>query len=170
MQKLTIFLMIILLCLACTKSADPEATSTSQKVESLPGNLFAETKPMDAISITVARSLPAGTKVKVFGEILGSKHPFVDERASFIIGDTDKISVCEDACGAPWDCCCDDKKTIAAATLSVQVLNKKGQVIKTGLKGKGGLKELSKVAIEGEIDSRSTADFMIVNADKIYVE
>ena len=169
MQKWIIFILAGVLCLSCTESTNnPENTVDNE--ESLPTSLFTKEKPQDAISITQARSLQSGSTVKVHGQIMGNKKPFVEGRASFIIGDPAKISACEDECDAPWDCCCDDKKTIAAAILSIQVLNQDGKVVKATIKGREGLKELSKVVVTGKVAPGSNDQFMVINAQEIYVE
>lgn len=166
MQKLMIFFLISFLCLSCSENI----TETTESQETLPTNLFAKNKLENAISVSKARSLKPGSEVKVFGQIMGNRSPFVEERASFILGDPQKIKPCDDKCDAPWDCCCDDKKTIAASVLSIQVLNKDSRVINTALKGQNGLKELSKVIVKGKIAPGSSDQFMIINADEIYVE
>ena len=170
MQKWIVFILTGILCLSCAENANNSSENSTTTEEPLPTVLFTKEKPQDTISITQARSLQPGSIVKVHGQIMGHRKPFTEGRASFIIGDPEKISVCEDACGAPWDCCCDDKKTRAAATLSIQVLNQDGNVIKATLKGHGGLKELRKVVVTGKVAPGSNDQFMVINAQEIYVE
>ncbi len=169
-MKLTLITLMVIFCgIACEYNPEPETPDMTQE-EALPANLFALEKWSNAITVTEARKLEAGTEVTVTGQIIGSKTPFVSGRASFIVGDNNKIAACTDDCAVPWDACCDDKNLIAAATLSIQVLNENGQIVKADLKGKNNLAELSSVTVKGKIDTRSTNDFMIINAEQIYVE
>lgn len=169
MYRTVIFITIIFTCVCCNNSSNDNREPQKQS-EKLPENLFVKEKPEQAVNVTTAKTLKPGSPVTVFGRIMGRKKPFVEGYASFIIGDEEKISVCTDQCGFPWDCCCDDKVTRANATLSIQIVNENDKPIKTDLKGQGGLKELSIVVVEGVVDSSSTDAFMIVNANKIFVE
>lgn len=144
------------------------------KVEAkLPDGLFSDKNIDGAVPVLAARKLKAGDKVKVQGKVLGATDPFIASRAMFVIGDPSILTSCDlrpdDECKTPWDVCCDDDKDIARATLSVQIVDGTGKVLKTGLEGKSGLKKLSKVIIEGVVASNSSADAMTINADKIYI-
>ena len=86
------------------------------------------------ISVTEARKLKSGDEVTVSGKILGARSVFVDGRASFIIGNPDVLISCDlkpgDNCPIPWDVCCDGKETIASNTVSIQVVDDSGKVLK----------------------------------------
>ena len=127
----------------------------------------------DGVSVLEARTHKAGDNVTVFGKIMGSTKPFVDSRASFIIGDPKKLTSCdmkeEDPCKNPWDVCCEETKDIAAATINIQVTDANGKVLKTGLKDVNGLKELSEVIIEGTVAANSSKDAMTINATAIKI-
>ena len=171
-MKLITVLAAALLIFGCTEKKDTNSgdkKTTAETVE-LPDSLFV--KSLDgAVSVVEARKLKAGDKVTVKGKVMGAKNIFVDNRALMIIGDPGKITSCDDRpddpCPTPWDVCCDDDKDIKDGTLSVQVLGADGNVLKTGLKGKGGLKELSYVIIKGTVSTDSTADSMTINAESI---
>ena len=45
---------------------------------------------------------------------MGVKSPFVETRAVFVMGDEAALEVCQDACGSPWDNCCDTPEKIKA--------------------------------------------------------
>jgi hypothetical protein len=126
------------------------------------------------INVSDARKLKAGDQVIVSGKILGAHSVFVDGRASFVMGDPEKLTSCDlregDSCKAPWDVCCEDSKDIAANTLSIQLVDEKGMVLKTGLKDKNGLKELALVTIQGTVSPQSSEQAMIINATAIQVK
>ena len=54
--------------------------------------------------------------------------------------------------------------------LSVQVVDQEGKVLKTGLKGKNGLKELALVTVKGKIAPQSNDFVTIINANAIQVD
>ena len=163
-------------CSKDTKSGKDQGSDKAvENLEvSLPAELFSSAKIDGAISITEARKLKAGDKVKVKGKIMGTANPFIKGRALFVMGDPEKLTSCDlrpgDDCPAPWDVCCDDEKMIKAGILSVQIIDSNGRVLKTGLEGKSGIKKLALVEIEGTVASNSNADAMTINADKIYVK
>jgi len=141
---------------------------------SLPSNLFSVNNIEGAVPVLEARKLKAGDQVKVTGKIMGNRLPFIESRAAFIIGDPAKLISCDlkpdDPCEEPWDVCCEENDDIAAATLNVQVVDSNGKVFKTGIEGKGGLKKLSIVVIEGVVAKNTTEKAMTINAEKIYVK
>jgi hypothetical protein len=105
---------------------------------------------------------------------MGSLHPFVENRASFLIGDPEKITSCEvmgedDHCKTPWDTCCESPKDIVKSSLNIQVVDDQGRALKAGLKGKGGLKELVHVIVKGKVDANSSPEATIINAGAIQV-
>jgi len=126
------------------------------------------------VKVSEARQLKAGDPVLVSGKILGAHSVFVDGRASFVMGDPEKLTSCDlrenDSCKAPWDVCCEDSKDIAANTLSIQLVDENGMVIKTGLKGKNGLKELALITVQGKVSPQSSEQAMIINATAIQVK
>ena len=172
-MKLLTVLFAALLIFGCAEKKDTNSgTETKETADAvkLPEGLFV--KSIDgAVSVVEARKLKAGDKVTVKGKVMGALKVFVDNRALMIIGDTGILTSCDDRpgddCPNPWDVCCDDEKDIKDGILSVQVLGADGKVLKTGLKGKGGLKELSYVIIKGTVSTDSTADSMTINADSI---
>jgi hypothetical protein len=56
-----------------------------------------------------------------------------------------------------------------SGTATIQILDDDGQVLAQGLKGVGGLQELSRVVVSGTVAPQATAEAMIVNAQAIYV-
>jgi hypothetical protein len=146
--------------------------SSAPIAEKLPEQLFAKISA-DPISVVAAKALKQGQSVIVKGKIMGDRQPFVDQRASFLLGDPAVITSCDlrhgDGCKTPWDTCCDDSTDIQKSTLNIQVLNPQGRIIKASLKGAGGLKELSQVIVKGKIDASSSAESTIINAETIEV-
>ena len=177
MKYITLIIMALFLygCSKDTKNDKGAEGKANEKVEvPIPSGLFVSTNIDGAVSVTEARKLKAGDKVKVKGKIMGTSSPFIEGRALFVIGDPEKLTSCDlrpgDDCPAPWDVCCDDEKMIKAGVLSVQIVNSDGRVLKTGLEGKSGMKKLALVEIEGTVASNSNADAMTINADKIFVK
>lgn len=166
------FLFLCFLLFLCSCGGEKEPVTKDSPQSDVPKELFSSisTPP---IAVKAAKSLAAGSKVVVKGKVMGSHHPFVENRASFVIGDPTVLTSCDlrpgDNCKTPWDACCEDRKTIQSATLNIQVLDGQGAVLKTGLKGLNGLKELSEVVIEGAVDANSTPEATVVNAERIQV-
>ena len=59
---------------------------------------------------------------------------------------------------------------ISGAVATVQVVDEKGSVLRVGLKGLGGLTELSTVIVKGTVAPASGNGVLIVNASGIFVE
>lgn len=106
----------------------------------------------------------------VEGFIGGRKNPFVENRAIFILGD-ESLETCDekddDNCPTPWDVCCEDRNKIKSSTISVQVLDANGSIIKGTLDGVSGIKSGKSVKVKGTLDRTSTHDFIILNAQAI---
>ena len=172
-MKYFALLTVALLFWGCTKETKEEVKEIKAEV-SLPSELFASAMPENAVSVIEARKLKAGDKVKVTGKIMGNRFPFINSRAAFIIGDPSTLISCDlkpdDPCEEPWDVCCEDNEEIAAGTLNIQVVDPQGKVLKTGIEGKGGLKKLSTVIVEGVVADNTTEKAMTINAAKIYVK
>lgn len=139
----------------------------------LPAGFFTEVSGK-AVTVSEAKTLMAGKEVIVKGKIMGSLHPFVDNRAAFMIGDPEHLISCEvmgeeDHCSTPWDTCCEPKDKRKAHTLSVQVTDSDERVLKGRLKGQGKLNELTHVIIKGKVASSSTPDNHFINAESIEV-
>ena len=136
---------------------------------------FVATAPAgEPASISKARTqFKAGDNVLLQGLVMGTMHPFVEGRAVFVLGDEEVLTPCDerpdDGCPTPWDVCCDAPEAKAAGTATIQILGEDGKPLKTGVKGMNGLKELSRVTVEGTVDDRSSPEAFIVNATAIHV-
>jgi hypothetical protein len=139
----------------------------------LPATLFASSAPGQAREVGAVRADAAlRGPVVVHGRIGGRAEPFVDERATFLLVDT-SLPTCNerhgDGCPTPWDYCCETPQTILANTLTIQVVDSSGRLLKTSLEGQHGLKPSARVTVEGEIVQRDESA-VIVNARSIFVE
>jgi len=130
--------------------------------------------PEGAITITEARQNPApGTRVILSGKVMGNENPIIKSRALLILGDPTKLTSCDlipdDPCETPWDVCCDDPDLITASIATIQVLDEQGKPLKAGMRGLGGLKELSSLIVVGEVAEGSHENNFLVNATGIHV-
>jgi hypothetical protein len=174
-MKVLIALSLLIFFTSCKEeksTATPESSAPAPAQVALDASLFSQTLDK-GLKISEARKLAPGDKVTVSGKIIGAPSVFVEGRASFVMGDPEPLISCDiregDGCTTPWDVCCMDSKSIAANTLSVQVVDKGGKVLKLGLKGQNGLKELAFLTVQGTIAPNSSAEAMIINAEAIQV-
>ena len=173
------FFFAIALCLAVTScgGGDDEAsnnqTTDSSALDTLQSLLLPEA-PEGAITITEARKRPTpGTKVIVSGKVMGNDNPIIQSRALLTLGDPTRLDSCDlipgDECPTPWDVCCADPDVVRASIATIQVIDENGKPVKAGLRGIGGLQELSKLIVIGEVADGSNANNFLVNATGIHV-
>ena len=181
MKKMIMMLAAMLVIAGCSSEVTPpeEAggaaqteSATTDVLSKVVGKTVATTDNM-AIPPVKKTAIP-GQAVTLNGKVMGTMHPFVKNRAVMIIGDEATIVSCDmmgddDHCQTPWDVCCEDKEKIQAGTATIQVVDENGQPVRAGLKGVGGLKELSKVRVSGVVDKGSSPGLLIVNAEAIEV-
>jgi len=160
----------------------PSSTSTPKPVSAADkeaGQLSAEVAAVFSAKPTLANPTPipeARTKVKpgdtvlLEGKIMGVKTPFVEGRSVFVLGDTGTLTPCGCSCKTPWDLCCAPHEARLAGTATIQITDASGVVLRSGLRGVRGLRELSQVRVEGVVAEGSTADTLIVNARGIEVQ
>ena len=173
------FFVAIALCLAVTScgGGDDEAsnneTTSSFAFDTLQSLLLPKA-PEGAITITEARKNPTpGTKVIVSGKVMGNDNPIIQSRALLTLGDPTRLDSCDlkpgDECPTPWDVCCADPDVVRASIATIQVIDENGKPVKAGLRGIGGLQELSKLIVIGEVADGSNANNFLVNATGIHV-
>lgn len=138
----------------------------------LPAGFLLENAPGSAPDVADAKKgLKKGDTVVLKGRIGGSKDPFVKDRAVFtVVGRALKAcnEIPGDTCKYPWDYCCDPRDQILANSATIQVTDAKGMPLRTDIKGRWEIKELSEVVIVGTVaESRGAA--LIVNATGLYV-
>jgi hypothetical protein len=112
-----------------------------------------------------------GDEVVLEAKVMGTRQPFVDHRALVVVGDEATLISCDirhgDSCETPWDNCCDGPDALRAGTATIQVVDDAGEVLRHGIKGVSGLKELSRVRIAGKVAPHSTEAAFIINATRI---
>lgn len=142
---------------------------------SLPSGFFVVKQPESAKDVSDVRkagTLKVGDDVVLRGRIGGSKEPFVAGRAVFTLMGRG-LKACnenpDDKCSMPWDYCCEPKQDIVMNSVTVQVVDAKGQALRTDLKGRRGLKELSEIVVVGRIAS-ADGKAVVVNATAMHIE
>lgn len=148
-------------------AAVPTASAALTKV-------FATAPAGEPVAILQARAnAQPGETVTLKGLVMGSSKPFVEGRAAFTLGDPHKLTPCnknpDDGCKTPWDVCCDSAEDIKAATVTIQVVDADGKVLKESIENISGLKPLSEVTVTGTVTPASNADLLVLNATSIRV-
>lgn len=149
------------------------ATGLHVPKDSIPNGFFLGEVPPDAQDLSDARKngdLKPGQTVTLRGVIGGGKEPFVAGRAVFTLMGA-ALKPCnanpDDRCKTPWDYCCETKADIAANSATVRVADAKGNPLRTDLKGRAGVKELSEVIVTGTVASAESG--VVINASSIHV-
>jgi hypothetical protein len=170
-------MMAAVACFALASGCEKETASNAKQPsspEALPASLIVTAEPQGAKEVTeVRKSAADGDEVVVRGVIGGSTEPFVAERAVLQLMDRGVKSCAEmegDKCPTPWDYCCEPKEQIAANSITVQVLDAKGQPLRAELKGVGGMKPLSEVSVKGKVKKSPDGKAVMVNASEVYVK
>lgn len=153
-----------------------KAASMHVPRSALPGELFttpASEAPGGAVDVSEARKtkLKVGDEVVLRGRIGGSKAPFVGERALFTLMGRGLKACSENpgqTCISPWDYCCETREEILAHSVTVQVADAKGQPLRTEMKGRRGLKELSEVVVVGKVTA-ADGKSVVVSATRMHV-
>ncbi len=139
----------------------------------LPQGFFTDAPAANARDVSEARKagFKIGEDVVLKGRVGGSAEPFVGGRAvCTLVGRG--LKACNenpgDKCKKPWDYCCDTREEILANSVTVQVVNAKWDVLRTDLKGRHGLKELTEVVIVGRVVLVENSG-VVINATSMYV-
>lgn len=151
------------------------ATGVHTPRVSPPPGWLAREQPAAAQDVSGARkgegAMRKGERVTLRGRIGGSMSPLVDNRAMFTLVGSG-VQACNavpgDGCKTPWDYCCETREDITANSATVRLVDAKGALLRTGLKGRAGIKELSEVIVSGVV-SQTGAGVLIVDADSIWV-
>ncbi len=136
----------------------------------VPDGFMLTQEPKDAKWIEDLRAgAKVGQPIAVRGYVGGSVTPFVEGRAVVTLVGKGLPSCADkgtDHCKTPWDYCCETAKDIAAHSVTVQVADPAGGVLRTTLKS-DKVKELAEVIVVGTVavaDGKS----LIVNATGVY--
>ena len=154
---------------------DKNTNNENNNGSAFPASLISD-KPMEgAIGVVAARKAgKSGESIVIRGKVGGVDPALSDAAAIFVLADEKAITSCDDIpgdeCPTPWDYCCADPDEKKASIATIQIVDADGKVIRKGLRGLGGIKELSHVIISGTVNDKSTAENMIVNATTIHVE
>ncbi|HMO51000.1 MAG TPA: hypothetical protein PKE26_08040 [Kiritimatiellia bacterium] len=166
---------IAIFAAGCGKSPAPTtiATDSAATPTQLTSVFRAVTASGTILPIPELRThVSPGDTVILEAKVMGTITPFVDNRALFVVGDEGTLTSCDlrgddDHCKTPWDNCCDDPRDLRAGTATIQIVDAEGQVLKHGIRGVNGLKELSRVRVEGVVAPQSTGTALIINATGI---
>jgi hypothetical protein len=114
----------------------------------------------DAVSVFDAKELEAGKEVAVVGRV----RDFVKGYAAFTLID-DELDYCGrgadtmDGCSTPWDYCCIQKETQAAASIPVEYRDAKGEPVEAK---DLGLRLLDLVVIHGTLEKTESGGLLLV--------
>jgi hypothetical protein len=182
MQKVMIGVVLVgLISLsACGVKAPAQSTQTPAQgdakkaaSEALPADLMLKEAPAGAKNVLdLKKEAKEGDEVVLRGRIGGSVEPFIDGRAAMQVADTSMIPCDQkpgDTCEAPWDLCCEEKSTIAAGSVMVQIAGADGKPLKVAMKGLNGLDPNSVIVVKGKVGKKD-GDNLIVNASGIFIE
>jgi len=157
---------------APSSTSTPKSASATEQLSTEVAAVFSATPALaDPTPIPEARTkVKPGDTVLLEGKIMGVKTPFVEGRSAFVLGDAGTLTPCGCSCKTPWDLCCSPHEARLAGTATIQITDASGVVLRSGLRGVRGLRELSQVRVEGVVAEGSTADTLIVNARGIEVQ
>ena len=147
--------------------------SNGKGVTALPDGLLLTEEPAGATGVVGALAAAKnGDKVTIRGRVGGRKEPFAAQRATMALVDL-SLPYCgqntsEDGCKEPWDYCCEPQDRLSKHLVSVQVDGADGNILHRGLRGVGGVKELSEVVVQGVVRADAIGA-RIVHATGIYV-
>jgi hypothetical protein len=165
----------VALLASCQEKPEPAVQASPAAPSAELSKVLAAPPAGEAKAIHVARTaVKPGDEVTLTGRIMGNDKPFVEGRAVFILGDPEVLTPCNerpgDSCETPWDVCCDTSEDKQRGTATVQITGADGKVLKEGLEGVGGLKNLATVVVTGKVAEGSSADLLVVNATALQVK
>lgn len=157
---------------SCTDSGQPSGPLAPSS--NALANVFTTIQETPVTILKARESAKPGENIILQGIVMGSASPFVEGRAIFVLGDPDKLTPCnqnpDDPCKTPWDVCCETPEDIKASTVTVQVVDAEGKVLRESIRNVNGLQPLSKVVVSGIATDTSNADMLILNANAIEVK
>lgn len=167
---LTALLAVVMMSVGCdndqpaTPSAGGAKPAGAASASGLPDSLLLADKPDAVTPVTALRkSAKVGDTVAVRGYVGGSVDPFVPSRAILTVVDATLANPCvsdDGHCQTPWDYCCNLDDAIANMA-SVRVTDANGKVVRSGLRGFGGLDAHSEVIVVGKVAAVSDRNLTI---------
>jgi hypothetical protein len=148
--------------------------SFAKAEDKLPDSLFLKESPATAENVgELKKKAKEGEEIVVRGQIGGqAKDVFNAGRAVMMLADMKLVS-CDktpgETCATPWDFCCVPINEKSANIAIIQVVDAKGKLVKSTLKGANGLDHLTTVVIKGKV-SKNEGGNLIINASGIYIE
>ena len=159
---------------ACEKRPTaPRADAPAKSVAALPAGFFLASAPANVKTVEqIKASAKTGDTIAIQGRVGGGgENPFVDGRAVFtIVGPG--IPACadnpDDHCKTPWDYCCETPEDVVAHSATIQIVDEKGALLRTSLKGQNGIKELSDLIVVGRV-AQTDDKVLVVHATGVYI-
>lgn len=149
-----------------------EGAHRSTAADTLPAGLFVVKEPESVQDITpVKMDAKVGDVVVVRGRIGGSKSPFVDNRAVFLLMDVNVPNCHENhnpGCATPWDFCCAPREDRLAGSATVQVVGSDGVPLRASVEGEGRLKPMGEVVVMGTVARKGEAGDFVIRATGVY--
>lgn len=119
--------------------------------------------------IEAKKGVQPGDEIVVRGRVGGAKRPFVNNRAIFrIVGEGPMACTEDEGCPTPWDFCCVPRDELRQHAATIQVSNESGGPLRTAIKGRGGIEELTDLTIVGSVVT-ANRNALVVRATGIYV-
>lgn len=166
MIRTLLFMLFTFSFAAC--GGEPERSASVPAKSALPEKYVLTSAPSGATGVLAAKKEPnLGERVAVTGKV----REFVDGRALLVITDLSLKSCDEEGpmstCPTPWDYCCTDPQTIAAASATVE-FRENGELLHTSARGFHGLDHLAKVTVVGKPERDAAGNLTLV-AEGIYL-
>jgi hypothetical protein len=138
----------------------------------IPFDFMLESEPNGVRNVIDAKKeAKAGDRVSIRGRVGGTARPFVNGRAVFTIVGHGPLACSDiegDHCSTPWDFSCTPREELRAHSATIQIVDDAGAPIRTDIKGRRGIHELSDLTIVGNVVSADNGA-LIVKAKGIYV-
>lgn len=138
----------------------------------IPFGFMLDEAPSDVKNVIDAKeTAKPGDTIAIRGRIGGSARPFVDGRAVFTIvgrGPHACSDHADDQCKTPWDYCCTPRDELRAHSATIQIVDESGAPIRTDIKGRRGIQELSDLTVVGKVVSTNGGS-LIIKASGMYL-
>jgi hypothetical protein len=156
-----------LLASGCSQT-DPSSPSAAGGSRAAPSGAayLLPSEPSGAMGVSEAlASTEDGDAITVVGRVGGTKSPFVDGAAAFLIAD-ESLKPCDDGCPVPWDYCC--SPNLAESKATVRIVDPEGRIVAADARELLGIKELETVVVRGRA-KRDGLGNLTVMAEGIHI-